>query len=139
MSMSSWRKRCGRLVAGLIGLAALWACNAPFIPVPPPGVTFTSMLAPDGMGGEKTVWITQGGPNEKAASAKFFIFNDDASIGVITRANPDGAFIAPPLDGTQGNHIHIFYEDIKGSRSGTTCRLLMEGPDLAPICPGWGP
>ena len=136
MAVTSWRKRWSRLAAGLVCLAALWACKAPFIPVPPPGdTTFTPETVPDGMGGQKTVWITQGGPNGKAASATFFVQNTASGNGVITTANPDGSYQAPPLDGERGDRVHIFYKDVKGVSSAVSCQLLIEGPDAAPRCP----
>ena len=73
------RKLKGRLLklATLLGaFTVLWACNAPFIPVPPPGASFTSALVDDGAGGQKTVWVTHGLPSTNAAGAYFYIFND---------------------------------------------------------------
>jgi len=90
---------------------------------------------PDGNGGQKTVWVTQGGPNDKAASATFFVYNTIGGTGVITKANPDGSYIAPPLDGMRGDRIHVFYQDVKGVFSAISCQLLIEGPNAAPRCP----
>jgi hypothetical protein len=136
MTRTTWRKRWSRLAAGVLCLAAVWACKAPFIPVPPPGdTTFMPEMVPDGNGGQKTVWVTQGGPNDKAGSATFFVYDTDGGSGVITKANPDGSYVAPPMDGTRGDRIHVFYQDGKGVFSAISCQLLIEGPNPAPRCP----
>ena len=129
-------RRIARLAATLVVAASIWACNAPFIPVPPPGhIAFTGQTVPDGAGGEKTVWTTQGGANEQASSALFFVYDSDQGAGVIQRANTDGSFTAPPMDGTRGDHVHIYFQNPKGEYSPETCRLLMDGVPDAPLCP----
>jgi len=132
--MNKLRLRIARLALAL-GVAALcWACNAPFIPVPPPGQTsFSSELVSDGAGGMKTVWITRGGPDEAATLARYFIFDSQRGAGVITVAMPDGSYEAPPMDGTLGDHVQIFFETPKGNYSQEACVLLQEGP-TAPHC-----
>jgi hypothetical protein len=132
--MTGLRKRLIRLSIACGLWAVIWACNAPFIPVPPPGQTsFSTEMAPDGMGGEKTVWIAQGGPLADAASAKFFLYDDNLGAGVISLANPDGSYRAPPMDGNVGDRILIYYQKPNGDLSQTSCRLLMVGQ--APPCP----
>lgn len=134
--MTPLRRRIARLAATLAVAAAAFACNAPFIPVPPPGqVVFTPALVADGAGGEKTVWTASGGQNEKAAQARFFLYDSDRQTGVITQADGSGAFVAPPMDGTRGDHVQVYYETPAGSRSDMACVLLIEGPDIAPRCP----
>ena len=64
------RRPLVRLATLLGAFTVLWACNAPFIPVPPPGASFTSALVDDGAGGQKTVWITHGLPSTNAALAR---------------------------------------------------------------------
>jgi hypothetical protein len=130
----SFRSRVGRLAVGLGCVALLWACNAPFIPVPPPGTVFTAELVSDGAGAQKTVWSTAGLADEKAASAKFFIFDDDRGTGVIVRAGADGTYVAPPFDGVRGDHVYIHYETPEGDSSEIACRQLIEGPAPAPNC-----
>jgi hypothetical protein len=126
--------RLARLVAVLGLTCALWACNAPFIPVPPPGQTmFTAELVSDGAGGQKTVWITSGGPDEHAALARFFVFDENRSAGVIAVALPDGSYQAPPMDGALGDHVQIFYETPKSERSQQICVVLQSG--TATRCP----
>jgi hypothetical protein len=122
--------------AGLVlaATAALAACNAPFIPVPPPDNVFVSESLTDGAGTTKTVWITQGKADPRAALAKFYIFNDSIGSGVIVDANADGTYTAPAMDGTQGDHVFISYTTPNGSDSEVACRQLIEG-DPAPACP----
>lgn len=135
--MKRLRFRIARLVATLGVVAGLlWACNAPFIPVPPPGmISFTSELISDGNGGQKTAWITHGGQNPNASLARFFIFNEQAQSGVITTAAVDGSFVTTPMDGVPGDHVVIYFVATDGSSSPSTCRLITEGVADAPRCP----
>jgi len=114
--------------------AGLIACNAPFIPVPPPDNVFASESITDGAGVTKTVWITQGKPDSHAALAKFYIFNNNAGSGVIVEATADGSYTAPPLEGTSGDHVFLYYVTPSGGESETACRVLVTG-DPAPACP----
>ena len=109
-------RRCGgsdsaRLATLLGALTVVWACNAPFIPVPPPGATFTSQLTDDGMGGQKTVWITHGLPSSHAALARYSVFNQTTGEGVVATAAADGTFTADPMDGTMNDHVQVYYRD----------------------------
>ena len=75
--MNALRRRFLKFATLLGAVALLWACNAPFIPVPPPGATFTSELVDDGAGGQKTVWITHGLPVEPTPRSRIYIvFNE---------------------------------------------------------------
>jgi hypothetical protein len=107
------------------------ACNAPFIPVPPPENIFIAQPLTDGSG--KTVWITQGKPDSRAAGAKFYIFNDAVGSGVIVEAGADGTYSAMPLNGTMGDHVFLYYTTPAGVDSEVACRVLTEG-DPAPHC-----
>jgi hypothetical protein len=134
--MKTLRRRIARLALTLGVVSLVWACNAPFIPVPPPGmVTFTAQLVSDGANGQKTVWVAAGGPNDKAALSRFFIYDLERQGGVITTADNTGAFTAPPMDGTRGDRVQIYYQNPKGDYSQQSCRLLIEGPTDAPPCP----
>jgi hypothetical protein len=135
MPRRSLKKSLGRLTLALACVGVLWACNAPFIPVPPPAASFTAELLTDNAGGQKTVWITNGHPGTQAASAKFFIYDDNAGDGVIVRANPDGSYQAPPFNGTANDHVFIYYQDDAGDYSEADCRVLMDNVDPAPLCP----
>jgi hypothetical protein len=126
--------RLGRLAAAL-GLAALiWACNAPSIPVPPPGETtsFTSQLVDDGAGGQKTVWVAHGEPLKAAAYARVEVFNDTLGRGVIGLAMSDGSYASPAFDGTRGDRVEISFTvgDVRGT---PVCFQLIEGAP-APRC-----
>ena len=121
--------RIGRWLASAAALLAIWACGPVYIPVPPPGeISFTSELVTDAAGAARTVWITSGGPNGNATSATFFVIDQERAAGVITRANPDGSFVASPMDGTLGDHVTVYYRDVTGRDSQSTCVLLGEGP-----------
>lgn len=135
MPSRSLKNSCARLAVALACVGAVWACNAPFIPVPPPEASFTAELLTDGTGAQKTVWITNGHPGAQAASAEFFIFDNNAGDGVIVRANPDGSYQAPPFNGNLNDHVYIYYETDDGSYSEADCRVLMDNVDPAPLCP----
>ncbi|HXU05168.1 MAG TPA: hypothetical protein VN903_29610 [Polyangia bacterium] len=137
--MNALRRRLLKL-GGLLGLfTVLWACNAPFIPVPPPGASFTSELVDDGAGGQKTVWITHGLPSANAANAYFYIINERTMNGVITVAGADGTYTAPALDGVMNDHVQITYSRPDGANySDSICLLLtteVSATGSAPTCP----
>ena len=120
-----------RVVAAL-GLAVL-ACNAPFIPVPPPENVFIKQALTDNSGVTTTFWIAQGKPDARAARAKFFLFNDALGVGVIVDAQADGTYTSKPLDGAMGDHVFLYYTTPAGVDSEVSCRVLTEG-DPAPHC-----
>ena len=133
--MWSLRRRLARLAVTLAAVALIWACNAPFIPVPPPNnTTFTSMLVSAGDGGQKTVWITSGGPYPAAALAEFVIIDEPLGTGVVARAAADGSYQAPPMDGTQGDRVLIYFRTPQGEMGPEICKQLIEGPSPAPDC-----
>jgi hypothetical protein len=142
--MNALRRRFLKLTTLLGAVALLWACNAPFIPVPPPGASFTSALADDGQGGQKTIWITHGLPSNNAAGAYFYIFNEThvppsgTPGGIIAVAGADGTYTGMPMDGAMGDHIRIAYETPAGAQSDSICLLLTTDVDpsgSAPACP----
>ena len=123
-----------RLRWALAAAVCLLACNAPFIPVPPPDNTFMSELITDGTGNSQTVWVTQGKPDSRAAQATFYILNYTRGVGVIVeKANADGSYTAPAFEGTAGDQVFIRYVTPSGAESETVCRQLVEG-DPAPVC-----
>ena len=130
----SRRTARSRVRLALAGALALLACNAPFIPVPPPDNVFVAQLQTDASGTSKTVWITQGKSDPRAGLAKFFIFNEATGAGVIVDAMADGSYVAKPLDGTRGDRVIISYSTPNGDSSEAVCRQLVEG-DPAPPCP----
>ncbi len=134
--MNGLRLRIARLVVALGVVSLIWACNAPFIPVPPPGqVSFMSALVSDGAGAMKTVWIATGPANDKAINARFSLFNLRLRTGVVAEGKADGSYVSSPFDGTMGDQVDIWFETSDGNLSGTACVLLVEGP-RAPPCPG---
>ena len=135
--MNALRRRFLKFTTLLGAVALLWACNAPFIPVPPPGATFTSQLVDDGAGGQKTVWITHGLPADNAAFAYYYVFNETQQHGIIAVAGADGTFTGRPMDGTMGDHVRIAYETPSGTQSDSICLLLTTevAGSSAPACP----
>ena len=134
--MNKLRLRIARIALAL-GVAALcWACNAPFIPIPPPGRTasFSTQLVPDGAGGQKTVWIAHGEAYAPASFARIFVFDTDRGAGVIAQALADGSYTSPPMDGVALDRVEISYETPAFEVSARVCFQLMDGPS-ALLCP----
>jgi len=136
MTSPSLRRRLARLAAAVGLFALVWACNAPFIPVPPPNqITFTSEKLTDGAGVEHTVWITQGGANDQAVSALYYVYDTNQKAGVIAEAMADGSFRAPPFEGAAEDRVTVYFQKPSGEASDVACKLLRDGPDPAPACP----
>jgi hypothetical protein len=137
--LNALRRRLLKLATLLGALTFFWACNAPFIPVPPPGATFTSELVDDGMGGQITEWTTHGLPSANAAGALFFIINTRLEEGVIIRAADDGTYTSPPFEGVVNDQIRISYSTPTGDNySDSICLLLttdVTATGSAPLCP----
>jgi hypothetical protein len=135
--MNAMRRRLSRLATLLGAVALLWACNAPFIPVPPPGATFTSQLVDDGAGGQKTVWVTHGLASTNAAFAEYYVFNERLQGGIIAVAGADGTFTGMPMDGVMNDRIRLYYQTPGGDYSDSICLLLTEevAGTSAPRCP----
>ncbi|HMF44502.1 MAG TPA: hypothetical protein VKQ32_27700 [Polyangia bacterium] len=136
--MNALRRRLLKLATLLGAFTILWACNAPFIPVPPPGATFTSQLVDDGMGTQKTVWVTHGLPSMNAALATYYVYNERLGTGIIATAGPDGTFTGMPMDGVENDHIDLSYRTPNGDYSDSLCLLLTtalgSGGVSAPSC-----
>ena len=127
--------RVARLLSCVFGVWALWACGPVYIPVPPPGeISFTSTLLTDAAGNTQPYWIAAGGPNGNAFNATFFITDVQRGAGVITRARADGSFVSPPMEGTAGDQVGIYFQSVSGRDSVTACLILGDGP-IAARCP----
>jgi hypothetical protein len=99
-----------------------FACNSPFIPIPPPDETFTASVTP----GE---WAVSTPPDSRAVGATFYIFNATLGSGIIQNASiQDGSMSAYPLMGEPGDQIFLHWEKSTAVRSSTSCRILGEGP-----------
>jgi hypothetical protein len=137
--MNALRRRLLKLATLVGAFVVLWACNAPFIPVPPPGATFTTEQLTDSSGTPKTVWITHGLPSTNAALATYFVLNERLGTGIIATAGPDGTFTGTPLDGQMNDRILISYRAPSGDYSDSLCLLLTTdvppGGTSAPRCP----
>ena len=135
--MNAMRRRILKLATLLGALTVVFACNAPFIPVPPPGASFTSQLVDDGAGGQKTVWVTRGLPSENAAFATYFVKNQRTGGGIIATAEADGTFTGMPMDGVENDNVLVSYRTPEGDYSDSICLLLtevVESNGSAPSC-----
>jgi hypothetical protein len=125
-----------KLATLLSVLVVLWSCNAPFIPVPPPGATFTSELVTDSSGTQKTIWVAHGLPSTNAAFAVYFVFNERLGTGIIATAGADGTFTGMAMDGALDDHIQLSYRTAAGDYSDSICLLLTTAVvgSSAPAC-----
>jgi len=120
------RPRGNRLLRWLSGLLAgasyllIFACNSPYIPIPPPNPTFTESATP----GE---WEVSTPPDSRAIGARFYIYNATTGSGLIQRAAPDGSMDAYPLQGQVGDHIQLNWERSSVDGSSAICRPLGTG------------
>ena len=106
------------MVAGL-SFVLVFACNSPFIPIPPPNPSFTQSST-----GE---WSVQTPPDSRASGATFYIYNANLGSGIIERAAPDGSMYGYPLQGAVGDRIMIRWERSPTEGSSSICRPLGEG------------
>jgi len=137
--MNALRRRLLKLATLLGAFTILWACNAPFIPVPPPGATFSSQLVDDGMGGQKTVWMAHGVASSNAAFATYYVYDERLKTGIIATAGADGTFTGMAMDGMMNDRIDLSYRTPAGDYSDSLCLLLttdvVPGGVSAPRCP----
>jgi hypothetical protein len=114
-----------RWLAGAIAGASYlltFACNSPFIPIPPPNPTFTENSATPGE------WQVHMPADSRASGAIYYVFNATTGSGLMQRASPaDGSMDAYPLQGQPGDHIQIHWERSLAEGSSTICRPLGSG------------
>jgi len=125
MERTGLRIRLLTWLAGLVVAASLvivFACNSPFIPIPPPDPTFSESSTTPGQ------WSVSSGADSRASGAIFYIYNASAGSGLIQRASQDGSMYAYPLYGKAGDSIQIHWERSVSDSSSTICRPL--GPGL---------
>ena len=116
-------KRLLRWLAPLLAgfsFVVVFACNSPFIPIPPPNPTFSQ----DSTSGQ---WAVSTAPDSRAVGARFYIYNADLGSGLIQQAAPDGSMYAYPLQGVAGDRIQIRWERTPSEASLTICRPLGAG------------
>jgi hypothetical protein len=129
--------RVARLATCCVAAAVMWACGPVYIPVPPPTTptAFTLEVVTDAAGNARQQWIAEGGADERATDAVYFIFDQERNAGVIAGARPDGSYRSPPMEGTEGDHVFVHFRDTGGQDSATSCVLLSERRPFADICP----
>jgi hypothetical protein len=122
--------KCNRLLRWLAGVIAgasyllIFACNSPFIPIPPPNPTFTENAATPGE------WQVHMPADSRAGGSLYYVYNVTTGSGLIQRASADGSMDAYPLQGQGGDHIEIHWERTIADGSSTICRPLGSGPVL---------
>jgi hypothetical protein len=112
-----------RWVAGLVAGASyllIFACNSPYIPIPPPDPTYTESSTP----GE---WQVHTPADSRAIGSRYFIYNANTGSGLIQAAGTDGSMDAYPLQGQVGDYIEIHWERSLTESSSTICRPLGSG------------
>jgi hypothetical protein len=115
------------------GTLFLWSCVAPILTVPPPAsITFIPTTLTDASGAPRTFWTTQGAAFEPAANATYYVYNRNLGSGVYATAEIDGSFVAPPMEGGQGDPILVSYRTLTGDYSDSTCLLLDTSPRACP-------
>ncbi len=116
--------RLMRWLAGVIAGASyllIFACNSPFIPIPPPNPSFTESASTPGE------WEVSTPADARAGGARFYIYNGSTGSGLIQLAAPDGSMYAFPLQGQAGDHIQLHWERSVADGSSTICRPLGAG------------
>ena len=103
---------------------ALAGCTTPSFPVPPPEPDAVSFALNDATG--EATFMADAPDDNRWAFARVSVFNLDASDGVITVADENGAVAETrPFIGVDGDRIEITYEiDIQISK---LCLFLHEG------------
>ena len=106
-------------VAAGVSLVVVFACNSPFIPIPPPDPTFSQ----DPSSGD---WAVSLPPDARAIGSRYYIYNSTLGTGLIQKASADGSVYARPLQGQIGDSIYINWE--RGTESSLAiCRPLGAG------------
>jgi hypothetical protein len=138
MTLSRIVGRAGRLVACCVAVASIWACGPVFIPVPPPvpgAPSFTAELVTDPSGQQTQRWRATGGPEPRASKGTYYLIDEARHTGVIVTAADDGSYMAPPMEGAEGDRVLLYYADTHGQFSDTTCAILSERRPAAALCP----
>jgi hypothetical protein len=106
------------LAAAALSLVIVFACNSPYIPIPPPNPSYEKDQSGD--------WAVYMPADSRAVGSTYFIFNSTLGSGLMQRAASDGSAYARPLQGQAGDNIYIHWE--RGAESSLTiCRPLGVG------------
>jgi hypothetical protein len=102
-------------------LIVIFACNSPFIPIPPPDPSFSQ----DSPSSEE--WSVTMPPSSNTIGAIYYFYNSTLGSGVIQKASTtDGSVYVRSLQGRAGDNIYIHWE--RGTDSSSTiCRPLGPG------------
>jgi hypothetical protein len=100
-------------------LVAIFACNTPSVPLPPPELPSLGFIS----AGVGTVSL-QGMPSQQHAGVRFYVFNQSRGDGVITTAAANGTFTTSPFAGTDGDFVRLYYDSPIGERSQDACVAL---------------
>jgi hypothetical protein len=123
-----------RILGASVGLMAIFACNTPSVPLPPPelpALRFPMLpTTPPGF------VVLQGMPSQRHIRARFYTVNRSNGDGVITTAGDDGAFTTEPFAGAEGDYIQLYYDSELGERSEQLCvELRFDVPLISTRCP----
>jgi hypothetical protein len=131
-------RRVGRLAACCVAVALVWGCGPVYIPVPPPvpsAPAFTAELVTDPSGQQTQRWRAMGEPEPAASNGTFFLQDEAVRTGVFVTAADDGSYMAPPMEGTEGDRVRVYYSTTRGQFSETICVILSERRPAAASCP----
>ena len=121
-----------RIWLGASALAAIFACNTPSVPLPPPDLPALGFVD-QGLGAGLAE--LQGKPDQQHIDARFYVYNRSRGDGVIVTAGADGSFTTSPFAGTDGDNVELYYDTPMGERSATSCVALhFNAPLLSVPC-----
>ena len=120
--------RALRVYVAASALIAIFACNTPSVPLPPPELPSLGFINA-GVG----LVSLQGMPSMQHSGVRFYVFNQSRGDGVITTAAADGSFTTSPFAGTDGDAMQMYYDSTEGERSQTVCVALHVGKPLLSV------
>jgi hypothetical protein len=119
-----------RLGLAAAALTAVFACNTPSVPLPPPDLPSLGFITA-GLG----TTSLQGQPSAEHSGVRFYVFNRSRGDGVIATAAADGSFTTSPFAGTDGDQVQMYYDSVAGERSEDVCVALhVNAPLLSVPC-----
>jgi hypothetical protein len=120
-----------RIFVAAAALLAIFACNTPSVPLPPPILGALGFQS-----GGTGLAVMTGAPETRHANARFYVYNHSRGDGVITTAAADGSFTTSPFAATEGDTAELYYDAPNGEHSGSACVQIRFGVPLLSIgCP----